>query len=135
MAAGIKRGENGTAMNSKPNLSHWAVKSSQTQIKVKVARRVKANATTLERMRERRKLIRNGVSSSSRAKVKSLGIVARKAKTAPTWMNKNINEASSKKRNRLATSMGVSLDPPTSNRTRWMPAITKQNRPAVTKET
>ena len=69
-------------MNSKPYLSHSDVMMSHVQISVRVDNTTKPAAMTPESRSERRKLIRNGVSISSRAKVASLGIVARKANTA-----------------------------------------------------
>ena len=50
-------------------------------------------------------------------------------------MKMNTSEARRRYLKRLATSMGVSSTPPTSNNTRWIPAMTKPNRPAVFIET
>ena len=82
MKAGINNGENGRAMNNNPYLSHSVVMMSHVQISVKVDRVTKPAATMPESRSERRKLTRNGVSISSRAKVASFGIVARNANTA-----------------------------------------------------
>ena len=83
----------------------------------------------------RRKLILNGVSISSLAKVRSSGIVALKANIAPIWTITKTSPASSKNLILLKISIGSASGEPTSNRTRCMPAITKANKPAETNET
>ena len=105
-------------MNKRPYFSHSVVMMSHVQISVSVDRTTRLAATPPESSKDRRKLILNGVSISSLAKVASFGIVARKANTAAIWIKKKTREASNRKRSRLAISIGVSLAPPTSNSTR-----------------
>jgi hypothetical protein len=94
------------------------VTASQAEINTTAVINKRKIEATLAPTSARRKLIRKGVSISSRAKVGSSGMVDLNAATPPIWMIVKIRLAKSRKRSLPATAIVVSSTDPVSNNTR-----------------